>query len=95
MDECINENYNPQREVSATSVAKPKDQVLSDKINVVNHGTKKNKGASKTKDTLASGTSYSPRMLQNDLPRIVCLCSPKKQKSSPLGKRSAGISKNA
>jgi hypothetical protein len=25
MDECINENYNLQREVSATSVTKPKD----------------------------------------------------------------------
>jgi hypothetical protein len=31
MDECIYENYNPQREVSATSVTKPKDQVLRDK----------------------------------------------------------------
>ncbi len=49
MDECINENYNPQRKVSATSVDKPKDPVLRDKTSVVHHGTppKKNKGAAR------------------------------------------------
>ncbi len=69
MDECINKNYNPQREVSVTSVTKPKDQVLRDRTNVVNHGTtpKKN-NAGKYKDTLATGTSYSPRRREDDLP---------------------------
>ncbi len=72
MDESINENYNPQWEVSATSVTKPKDQVLRDKTNVVHYGTlpKKNKGAGKSKDTLATGTSYSPRKRQDDLTMI-------------------------
>jgi hypothetical protein len=53
MDECINENYNPQWEVSASCVTKPKDRVLRDKTNVAHHGTppKKNKGAGKPKDT--------------------------------------------
>jgi hypothetical protein len=62
MDASINENYNTQLEVSATSVTKPKDPVLCDKTNVVHHGTppKKNKGTGKPKDTLATGTSYSP-----------------------------------
>ncbi len=59
--DCINENYIPQREVSATSVTKPKDRVLRDKTNVAHYGTppKKNNGAGKSKDTLATGTSYS------------------------------------
>ncbi len=62
MDECINENYNPQWEVSATSVTKPKGPSLHDKTNVLHHGTqpKKNKGAGKSKDTSATGTPYSP-----------------------------------
>ncbi len=49
MDECINEDYNPQREVSASGVTKPKDRVLRDKTNVAHHGKspKKNKGAGK------------------------------------------------
>ncbi len=99
MDECINENYNPQREVSATSITKPKDQVLRDRTNVVNYGTtpKKKKGAGKSKDTLAIGTSYSPRRRKDDLAKIAWPCSPRRQKSShgPSRKRSAGISKTA
>jgi hypothetical protein len=101
MEECINENYNPQWEVSATSVTKPKDrdQVLRDKTNVVHHGTqpKKNKGADKSKDTLETrtGTSYSPRKRQDDLARIAWPCAPRKQKSSQSRKRSAGFSKTA
>jgi hypothetical protein len=97
MDECINENYNQQREVSACGVTKPKDRVLRDKTNVAHHGTppKKNKGAGKPKDTLATGTSDSPRARQDDLARIAWHCSPRRQKSSPSRKRSAGISKPA
>jgi hypothetical protein len=97
MDETINENYNPQREVSASCVTKPKDRVLRDKTNVVHHGTppKKNKSAGKPKDTLATGTSDSPRARQDDLARIAWPCSPKRQKSSLSRKRSAGISKPA
>jgi hypothetical protein len=47
------ENYNPQCEVSAPGVTKPKDRVLRDKTNVAHHGTppQKNKGAGKHKDT--------------------------------------------
>ncbi len=58
MDERINENYNPQREVSATSVTESKDRVLRDKTNVVHYDTppKKKNGAGKSKDTLATGT---------------------------------------
>ncbi len=97
MDECINENYNLQRdsEVSALSVTKPKDRVLRDKTNVAHYGTppKKNNGAGKFKDTLATGTSHSPRMRQDDLTMIGWLCSPRKQKSSPSKKRLAGIAK--
>jgi hypothetical protein len=68
MDECINENYNQQWEVTATGVTKPKDRVLRDKTNVAHHGTppKKDKGAGKPKDTLATGTSDSPRARQDD-----------------------------
>ncbi len=49
MDECINENYNPQREVSAPGVTKTRDRVLRDKTNVAHHGTppKKNNGSGK------------------------------------------------
>ncbi len=85
MDECIYENYNPQREVSAKSVTKPKDRVLRDKTNVAHYGTlpKKNNGAGKSKDTLATGTSYSPRKRQDDLTTTGWLCSPRKKKSSP------------
>jgi hypothetical protein len=97
MDECINENYNPQREVSATSVTKPKDQVLHDKTSVDNHDTtpKKNKGAGKSKETSATGTSYSPQRRKDDLVRIAWPCSLRKQKSSPSRKRSGCISKTA
>ena len=97
MDECINENYNPQREVSATSVAKPKDRVLRDKTNVAHYGTlpKKNNGAGKSKDTPATGTYHSPRKRQDDLTTTGWLCSPRKKKSSPSKKRSAGIAKPA
>jgi hypothetical protein len=100
MDECINENYNLQREVSATSVTKPKDRdkslsCLRDKTNMVHYGTlsKKNNGASKSKDTLATGTSYSPRKRQDDLATIGWPCSPRNQMTSPSKKRSAGITK--
>jgi hypothetical protein len=80
MDECINENYNPQREVSAKSVTKPKDRLLRDKTNVIHYGsqpkkTKKNNGAGKSKDILATGTSYSSRKRQDDLTAIGWLCS--------------------
>jgi hypothetical protein len=97
MDECINENYNPQWEVSATGVTKPKDRVLRDKTNVAHHGTppKKNKGAGKPKDTLATGTSDSPRVRQDDLARIAWPCYRRRQTSSPSRKRPAGISKTA
>jgi hypothetical protein len=97
MDECINENNNPQWEVSASGVTKPKDRVLRDKTNVAHHGTppKKNKGAGKPKDTLATKTSDSPRASQDDLVRIAWPCSPKRKQSSPSRKRSAGISKTA
>jgi hypothetical protein len=97
MDECIDENYNPQREVSTTSVTKPKDRVLRDKTKMVQYGTqpKKNNGAGKPKDTLATGTSYSPGKRQEDLTTIRWLCSPRKQKTSPSKKRSAGIAKPA
>ena len=49
MDECINENYTPQREVSAPGVTQTRDRVLRDKTNVAHHGTppQKNKGAGK------------------------------------------------
>ncbi len=85
MDECINEDYDPQREVSATSVTKPKDLVLRDRTNVVHYGTppKKNNGTGKSKETLVTGTSYSPHKRQDDLTMIGWLCSPRKQKSSP------------
>jgi hypothetical protein len=98
MGECINENYNPQREVSATGVTKPKDRVLRDKTNVAHYGTppKKNNCAGKSKDILATETPYSPRKRQDDLPTIRWLCSPRKQKASPSKKLSAGmISKTA
>jgi hypothetical protein len=99
MDECINENYNQQLEVTrrATSVTKPKDRVLRDQTNMVHYGTqpKKNNCAGKSKDTLATGTSYSPRKRQDGLTMIGWPCSPRKQKSSPSKKRSAGISKTA
>jgi hypothetical protein len=39
MDECINENYNPQCGVSAPGVTQTKDRVLRDKTNVVHHNT--------------------------------------------------------
>ena len=82
--------------MSASGVTKPKDRVLRDKTNVAHHGTppKKNKGAGKPKDTLATGTSDSPCARQDDLARIV-LPSPRRQKSSQSRKRSAGISKPA
>jgi hypothetical protein len=97
MDDCINENYNPQWEVSASGIIKPKDRVLRDKTNVAHHGTppKKNKGVGQPKDTLATGTSDSLRARQDDLARIAWPCSPRRQKSSPSRKRSAGISKPA
>jgi hypothetical protein len=91
MGECINENYNPQCEVSASGVTKPKDRVLRDKTNVAHHGTppQKNKGAGKHKDTLATGTSDSPRAGQDDLARIASAWTycPKRQLSSPSRKR--------
>ncbi len=45
---------------------KPKDRVLRDKTNVVHCVTppKKNNCAGKSKDTLATGTSHSPRKRQ-------------------------------
>jgi hypothetical protein len=91
------ETYNPQWEESATGVTKPKDRVLRDKSNVAHHGTppKKNMGAGKPKDTLATGTSDSPRARQDDLARIARPCSPRRQISSPSRERSAGISKAA
>jgi hypothetical protein len=97
MDECINENYNPQNEVSASGVTQTRDRVLRDKTNVAHHGTppQKNKGTSKPKDTFATGTYASPRACQDDLARITWPCSPKRQQSSPSRKRSAGISKTA
>jgi hypothetical protein len=97
MDECINENYNPQLEVSASTVTKPKDLVLRDKTNVAHHGTppQKNKGAGKPKDTLATVTSDSPRARQDDLARIAWHFSPRRQKSSQSRERSAGTSKPA
>jgi hypothetical protein len=39
MDECINENYNPQCEVSAPGVTQTRDRILRDKTNVAHHGT--------------------------------------------------------
>jgi hypothetical protein len=99
MDECINENYNPQCEVSAPGVTQTKDLVLRDKTNVAHHGTppQKNKGAGKPKDTFATGTSYSPRARQADLAKLASSwpCSRKRHQSSPSRKRSAGISKTA
>jgi hypothetical protein len=97
MDECINKNYNQQGEVSATSVTNPKDRVLGDNTNVVHYGTspKKNNSAGKSKDTLATGTTYSPRKRQDDLTTIGWLCSPRKQKSSPSKKLLDCISKTA
>ncbi len=70
---------------------------LRDKTNVGHHGTppKMNKGAGKPKDTLATGTSDSPRARQDDLARIAWPCSRRRQKFSPSRKRSAGISKPA
>ena len=99
MDECINENYNPQREVSAPGITQTRDRVLRDKTNVAHHGTppQKNKGAGKPKDILATGTSDSPRSRQADLAKLASAwaCSSKRQQSSPSRKRSAGISKTA
>jgi hypothetical protein len=85
MDECIKENYNQQQEVSATNVTKPKDRLLRDKTNMAQYGPspKKNNGAGKSKDTLATGTYYSPRKRQDDLTTIGWLRSPRKQKPSP------------
>ena len=72
MDECINENYNPQCEVSAPGVTQTRDRVLRDKTKVAHHGTppQKNKGACKPKDILATGTSDSPRASQADLAKF-------------------------
>jgi hypothetical protein len=99
MDECINENYNPQCEVSAPGVTQTRDRVLRDKTNVAHHGTppQKNKGAGKPKDTFATGTYDSPRARQGDQAKLASAwpCSPKRQQSSPSRKRSAGISKTA
>jgi hypothetical protein len=97
MDECINENYNQQREVSAPGVTKPKDRVLRDKTNVAHHGTppQKNNSTGKPKDTFATGTYDSPRARQDDRARIAWPCCPKRQQSSPSRKQSAGISKTA
>ncbi len=98
MDECINENYNPQCEMSAPGVTQTKDRVLRDKTNVAYHGTQpqKNKGAGKPKDTFATGTS-GPRARQADLAKLASAwpCSTKRQQSSPSPKRSACISKTA
>jgi hypothetical protein len=95
MDECINENYNQQQAVRATSATRHKDRVMCDKTNVVHYSTlsKKNHGVCKHKDTIAKGTSYKR---QDDLTTIVWpleSCSPRKQKTSPSKKRSAGITK--
>ena len=97
MDECINENYNPQREVSAPGVTQTRDRVLRDKTNVAHRGTptKKNNSSGKPKDIFATGTHDSPRARQDDLARIAWPCSPKRQQSSPSRKRSASISKTA
>jgi hypothetical protein len=99
MDECINENYNPQCEVSAPGVTQTRDRVLRDKTKVAHHGTppQNNKLAGKHKDTLATGTSDSPRARQDDLARIASAwpCCPKRQLSIPSQKRSTGISKTA
>ncbi len=72
MDECINENYNPQCEVSAPGITQTRDRVLRDKTNVSHHGTQpqKNKGTGKPKDTFATWTYASPRARQDDLARI-------------------------
>ncbi len=97
MDECINENYNPHREVSAPGATQTKDRVLRDKTNVAHHGTppKKNNCSCKPKDIFATGTHDSPRARQDDLARIAWPCSSKRLQSSPLRKQSAGISKTA
>jgi hypothetical protein len=57
IDECINENYNPQREMSAPGVTHTKDRVLRDKTKA-RHGTppKKNTSSGKPKDISATGT---------------------------------------
>jgi hypothetical protein len=81
MDECINEIYNPQCELSAPGVTQTKDRVLRDETNVAHHGTspQENKGAGKPKDTFATGTSDSPRVRQADLAKLASAwpCSPK------------------